>query len=105
MKKIFMPTAVVLNVHTAQMPQGEYFDIFVPSWTKTIAVDSDGKVHAFKCSSHLVVESSDQWDTCFEWELVADLEFNCQNWRNLKFEVEFSDESRVGGVFEVREGV
>lgn len=105
MKLVYQPTQIILNVFTPQMPQGQSFEVFVPEWTRTVAIDKDGKINAFASPAYAVDETSDSWDTNRQWDEVADLEFVCDNWRDMKFALtEFDSENRVGGVFEVRIG-
>lgn len=110
MKNIFIPASIILNVFTPQMPQGQSFEVFIPEWAKSVAIDADGKIHAFDCNAHNLEESPrapGTWSSFFaDTAKVADLEFSCDNWRILKFDLsEIDRDNRSGGVFEVKQGV
>lgn len=101
MKLIYKPQTVTLNVFTKQMPEGSSFEFFIPSWTKTVVIDGNGKIYAVEAdSTNRVDKSSNQWLVSGYSLLVADLEFDVANYKKYKFEID-SDNT----VFEIREGI
>lgn len=106
MKIKYQPACFLLNLFTVQMPQGTSYEVYVPNWATSIAIDKNGKIHAFESNGSNVWDVSSEWDSIGQWEEVADLEFEVDDWREMYFDlVEFDSETRCGGVFEIRKGV
>lgn len=98
MKKTYQPATVIVNIF-GNSPCGESHELFVPEWTKAIAVDEDGKIHALRGN---VWDDCSSWDCDGEWEEIADLETEVENWRQYHWELEsFDCELRTQGVFEI----
>ena len=106
MKITYVPTHVVINLFTAQMPEGTSYVVHVPEWASSIAVDEDGKIHAFEDRAVDLLQNQSEWDTLRGGEEVADLEFEVENCQGLSFDLnEFDSDTRCGGIFEIRNGV
>lgn len=106
MRRTYQPETAILHVYTQQMPDGTSFEVFVPSWANSIAIDKDGAVHAFASSTECLMADVVEWDTLLDFELVAELDFEVQNWQDLKFDLGSVDmlSSTIRGVFEVKIG-
>lgn len=103
MKLSYQPAYVLLNLFTPETLQGESFTIHIPEWATMVAVDEDGKIHAFEENGSNVWDCSSSWDALGQWQEIADLEHEVEDWRSLSFELdELDSEQRCGTVFEIR---
>uniref|UniRef100_A0AB38ZCG6 Uncharacterized protein n=1 Tax=Acinetobacter phage vB_AbaSt_W16 TaxID=3116434 RepID=A0AB38ZCG6_9CAUD len=98
MLKTFQPAHILLNMHYIKPFEVE--TLYVPEETVAVAIDKDGKIHAFASKGDAVFPNGDAWDTVGEWVEVADLQMEIPTWENMYFELEeFNSDNRCGGLF------
>lgn len=98
MLKSYEPAHILLNMHYIKPFVVE--TLYVPDNTSVVAIDKDGKIHAFAQNTIGVFPHGDGWDTHGEWTLIADLQMEIPNWEDMRFDLEpFDCDNRCGGLF------
>lgn len=105
MKLLMQTPYIILNVFTLEQPQGQSFEVSIPAYANSVAVDSNGMVNAFAVSKDQLIKTAEEWDTGSPWHDIADLEFIPANWADLRWDLdEDEDESiKCRGVFAIYE--
>ena len=104
MKQIYKASSIVLNVFSAESPAGQSYELQIPHWAKSIAIDSNGEIHAYDDKIDKLQSDSSGWDTYGVWDLIAELEQDVNGFEKMKWNLEELDHTgmnTIRGVFEI----